>query len=320
MTALRPLRPARLEPGDLVGIIAPSSPPPDPGAVDQAVAGLERLGFRPRLARNVRARHGFLAGTDRERAADLMAVFNDAAVRGIICLRGGYGGARLLDLLDYAAIRRHPKVFAGYSDITSLHTAFNRRTGLITFHAPMLNRELSALGLSDYVRDSFLRTVTQPKPAGSLRVGYAGPVEVLRKGQAEGRLIGGNLSVLCGLIGTPYAPNFRGRILFLEDVGEKPYRLDRMLTHLALAGVFRQVAGVAAGLWKDCEDPTAATAKEFRQSSQDVLRERLGRLKIPVVLGLPFGHVELNATLPVGARAHLDARQGDLVITEAAVK
>jgi muramoyltetrapeptide carboxypeptidase len=126
--------------------------------------------------------------------------------------------------------------------------------------------------------------------------------------------------VLCSLIGSPYAPNFRGRILFLEDVGEKPYRLDRMLTHLELAGVFRQVAGVAAGLWKDCEDPTAATAKEFRQSSQDVLRERLGRLKIPVVLGLPFGHVELNATLPVGARACLDARKGDLIITEAAVK
>jgi len=317
----RTVKPERLCFGDTIGIVAPASPPPDPSSVDRSVEALEKFGFKPKLAKNVRARHGFLAGTDRQRAADLMAMFADAKVKAILCLRGGYGTARLVELLDYNVIRRHPKIFAGYSDITSLHGVFARKTGLITFHAPMLNGALSKADLPEFTRASFFRTLMEAQPPGNIAEGYGEKtVKILRRGVAEGRLVGGNLSVLCAAIGTPYAPVFKGKILFVEDVGEKPYRLDRMLTHLWNAGVLEQVAGVAVGVNSDCEDPTAAKAAEYRQTSADVIKERLSLLKVPVVTGLPFGHVDLNATLPVGAQARLDANRGELVITEAAVR
>jgi muramoyltetrapeptide carboxypeptidase len=318
---MRRLKPPRLEPGDLVGIIAPASAPPDPQAVDRAVAQVERLGFQAKLGRHVRARHGYLAGTDRERAADLMAMFTARRVRGVICLRGGYGTARIVDRLDFAALRRHPKVFAGYSDITLLHCALGTRAGLVTFHSPMLNEGLGAEKFPEFSNNAFLRTVSGRVAPGSICAGYPGQtVEIIRRGVAEGRLIGGNLSVLVTALGTPFQPPLKNRILFLEDVGEKPYRLDRMLTHLLNAGALQPVAGVAVGINQDCEDPAAATAKEYRQTSADVIRERLAGLGVPVVTGLPFGHQPLNATLPVGIRARLDAERGDLIVTEAAVE
>lgn len=315
------LKPERLCHGDTIGIIAPASAPPDPKAVDRAVAAVERFGFKPKLAKNARARLGFLAGTDRERATDLMTMFTDKKVKAIICLRGGYGTSRILDRLDYAAIRRNPKILSGYSDITSLHGALIKKSGLVCIHAPMLNGELADPKTPKFTRDSFFRTVMEAKPSGSICQGYGGDtISVLRSGVAEGRLIGGNLSLVSTSLGTPFAPSFKGKILFLEDVGEKPYRLDRMLTHLLNAGVFSQVAGVAVGVNEDCHDPDAKPGGEYRQSSTDVLKERLSLLRVPVVTGLPFGHGELNATIPVGVRARLDGKRGDLIITESAVR
>lgn len=315
------IKPERLQPGDVVGIIAPASAPPDPKAVDRAAAQVERLGFKPKLARNVRARHGFLAGSDGERATDLMTMFADKKVRGIICIRGGYGTARLLNLLDYAVIRRNPKVLAGYSDITSLHCALLVKAGLVTFHSPMLNEGLGGEKFPAFSNESFLRNVTQAKPPGSLCAGYdKKSISILRRGVVAGRLIGGNLSVLVTTLGTPYQPEFKNRILFFEDISERPYRLDRLLTHLLNAGLLQQVAGVAVGLNQDCDEPADAKAKEYKQSSADVLQERLKPLGVPVVTGLPFGHQPLNATIPIGVRARLDANRGDLIITEAAVR
>ena len=314
------LKPERLGFGDTVGLIAPASPPPDPQAIDRAAAALEQCGFKPRLGKNIRARHGFLAGGDRERAADLMAMFTDKKVKAIFCLRGGYGSARILDRLDYEVIRRHPKILAGYSDITSLHFALVKTVNLVSFHAPMWNSELNDPKTPEFTRDSFFRTVMEAKPAGSILAGGDGKATtVLRRGSAEGRLIGGNLSLLCASLGTPWQPSFKGRILFFEDVGEKPYRLDRMLTQLLNAGILQQVAGVAVGVNQDCEDPNAKTGGEYRQTAADVMQERLATLRVPVVTGLPFGHVDFNVTLPVGGLAQLDGRRGDLVITEAAV-
>jgi muramoyltetrapeptide carboxypeptidase len=226
----------------------------------------------------------------------------------------------LVERLDYALIRRNPKVFAGYSDLTTLHCAFSRKAGLVSFHAPMLNEGLGAEKYPEFSTRSFLRCVGEAQPAGSLCAGYTGrTVTCVHRGVADGRLIGGNLSVLVTTLGTPIQPQFRGRILFLEDVGERPYRLDRMLTHLLNAGLLQQVAGIAVGINVDCEDPLAAKAKEYRQSSADVWHERLKRVGVPVVVGLPFGHQPFNATVPVGIRARLDANRGDLIITEAAV-
>jgi muramoyltetrapeptide carboxypeptidase len=315
------IKPERLRSGDTIAIVAPASAPPDPTTIDRSVVAIEALGFAPRLSPNVRKRRGFLAGTDRERAADLVKMFTARDVRAILCLRGGYGTSRLIPLLDFAVLRRNPKILIGYSDITSLHCALLTRANLMSFHGPMLNSDFVRKDFPEFTLQSFLRTLTEPSPAGSIRQGYHDKtVSVLRRGRASGRLLGGNLSLLCATIGTPFQPSFRNRLLFLEDLDEPPYRFDRMLTHLLNAGLLQQVAGIAIGINRDCVDPHAATAREYRQTVEDVLAERLLPLKVPVVIGLPFGHVPLNATLPIGARATLDGIQGDLAITEAAVR
>jgi muramoyltetrapeptide carboxypeptidase len=321
MSRIRPVKPARLCFGDVVGIIAPASAPPDPKTIDLSAEALKKLGFKPKFSRNLRKRLGFLAGNDRERAADLMAMFADKKAKAIICVRGGYGSGRLCSTLDFELICQHPKILIGYSDITSLHCAFLKKANLVSFHGPMLNAELSTADLPDFTLESLLKTVMEAVPAGSIRAGFSGKtVSVIRGGRANGDLIGGNLSVLCTTLGTPYQPDFKNKILFLEDISEKPYRLDRMLTHLANAGLLQQVAGVAVGINHDCADPHANKLKEFRQTMTDVLEERLTPLKVPVVIGLPFGHQPWNATLPVGVRAELDGNNGDLIIVEPAVR
>jgi muramoyltetrapeptide carboxypeptidase len=316
-----PIKPDRLSHGDTIGIASPASPPRDPKAIDRAVAALENLGFRTTLGPNARRRWGFLAGDDRDRAADLMQLFSDPKVDAIFCLRAGYGTCRLLPRLDYANIRRHPKVFVGYSDITSLHLAFLKRANLVSFHGPMLHSDFLNDQMPDFTLEGFLRTVTQAAPAGSVSRGYAQKTaRVLREGKASGRLLGGNLTLLCASLGTPYQPSFRGKILFFEDVNEPPYRFDRLLTQLLNAGRLQQVKGIGVGVNHQCRDPKARGTREFRQTVEDVLAERLLPLGVPVVLGLPFGHVPHNATLPLGVEATLDAEAGDLLIDEAAVR
>ncbi len=315
------IKPPRLRFGDVVGLVAPGSPPRDPGAVARALAALAKLGFHPRPAHNARRRLGFLAGSDAERASDLMEMFSDREVKAIFCLRGGYGAGRLLPLLDYAWIQRHPKVFVGYSDITALHCALLTQAGLVSFHGPMMIDGLGGRRAPAFARQSLLRLIMEPSPAGSIRENYRGKtVRILKRGRAEGALIGGNLSLLCATLGTPFQPDFRDAILFFEDIREEPYRMDRMLTHLLNAGLLQRVAGVAAGIQAGGQKEPSKRRGEYRQSMEDVLEERLGLLKVPVVVGLPFGHVPLNATLPVGLKATLDADGGDLLINEPAVR
>jgi len=249
-----------------------------------------------------------------------MKMFTNRKVRAILCVRGGYGTARLLPLLDYQALRANPKIFVGYSDITSLQCAFLVKSGLVSFHGPMLNPDFITKDLPAFTLQSFLRTLMQPSPPGSICGGHQRKaVAILRRGVVCGPLVGGNLSLLCAAVGTPYQPSFRNRILFFEDLDEAPYRFDRMLTQLLNAGLLQQVIGVAIGLNAHCHDPRARHAREYRQTLDDVFRERLLPLKVPVVTGLPFGHTRLKATLPVGVRATLDAENGDLLIAEPAV-
>jgi muramoyltetrapeptide carboxypeptidase len=315
------IKPCRLYPGDTIGIISPASPPPDTDTIDRARAALDHLGFKTKLGPNALRRRGFLAGTDRQRAADLMRMFRDPEVRAILCLRGGYGTSRILDRLDYRLIRSNPKILVGYSDITALHCALLTRAGLVSFHGPMLNSDFAREELSEFTLGGFLRTLMGPFVPGSICRGYKDQtVTILRRGVATGQLVGGNLSLLCTTIGTSYQPSFKRKILFFEDLEEPPYRFDRMLTHLLNAGLLQQVNGIAIGLNRNCVDPKAKESSEYRQTVEDVLRERLLPLKVPVVLGLPFGHVRENATLPIGLRARLDAVEGDLMITESAVR
>jgi len=314
------IKPGRLQSGDAVGLVAPASPPSDPKAVADYMAALEKMGFKPRLAPNAKKRLGFLAGTDEERADDLMSMFADRDIKGIFCLRGGYGSGRLLGLLNYHFIKRHPKILVGFSDITSLHCALLTRSRLVSFHGPTLNTSLTSDHPPAFVLNSLWRTVMEPSAAGSICEGYTqNTISILRGGVASGQLIGGNLSVLCTTLGTPFQPRFKDNLLFFEDIDEQPYNFDRMLTQLLNAGVLQQVSGVAIGINKNCKDPDAAKTKEYRQTLDDVLEDRLKPLGVPVVTGLPFGHVRWNATLPFGIQARLDGEKGDLVITEAAV-
>jgi muramoyltetrapeptide carboxypeptidase len=339
------IKPRALEPGDTLGIVAPASPPPDANAIDRGVAALEKLGFKVKLAPNVRKRRGFLAGTDRERAGDLMRMFTNRKVHAILCLRGGHGTTRLLPLLDYKLIHANAKIFVGYSDITALHCAFLVKAKMISFHGPMVNADFAKDEIEEFTWQHFLhmlsnsgaqnlgapssrrRVVARHERAGKMPAlrgicdGYSGStVKILRAGTARGSLIGGNLSLLCALIGTPWQPPFRNSILFLEETGEAPYRIDRMLTHLLNCGLLQQVAGIAIGINTACEDKNPNTKKEFRQTADDVLKERLLPLKIPIVTGLPFGHTPHNATLPIGAEAILDAKKGDLLFPGPAVR
>ncbi len=236
-------------------------------------------------------------------------------------MRGGYGSSRLVTLLDYRTIRANPKILVGYSDITSLHCALLVNSGLVSFHGPMLNSDFLKKDFPDFTLQSFLRTLIKPSAAGSICAGYKGKtVSILRRGVASGPLIGGNISLLCATLGTSIQPTFKRSILFFEDLDEVPYRFDRMLTHLLNAGLLQQVAGIAIGVNADCFDPKAKGAREYRQTLEDVFKERLLPLKVPIVAGLPFGHIPLNATLPVGIRATLDGVRGDLIIVEAAVQ
>jgi muramoyltetrapeptide carboxypeptidase len=314
------IRPARLVPGATIGLAAPASAPADLRAIARGVAVLEDLGYRIQFAPHARQRLGYLAGPDRERAGDLMRLFTDKRVDAIMCLRGGYGTARLLPRLDYRTIRAHPKIFVGYSDITSLHCAFLTRAGLVSFHGPMLCSDLALPQLPDFTVQSFLRNLASAAPPGNIAAGYrGGTVRVLRRGRARGPLIGGNLALLCTTIGTPWQPPFRNAILFLEDLNEAPYRWDRMLTYLLNCGLLQQVAAVAIGINAHCEDPQAGRTTEYRQTLEDVLHERLRPLGVPVVTGLPFGHVPHNATLPIGVPAELDGHIGELHLLEAGV-
>jgi muramoyltetrapeptide carboxypeptidase len=311
MAAPSLIHPRPVSPGATLGIIAPASTPPNPSAVELAASRLVGLGFKIKFAPNVGKRNGFLAGTDRERTSDLMRMFTAKRVDAILCVRGGYGTARLLPLLDYSAIRKNAKAFVGFSDITSLQCAFLTQAKIVSYHGPMLVGDFAKPDMPEFTLTSFLETLAGKRKL--LNFGHTGrTAKTIRGGVARGQLIGGNLSVLCTVIGTPYQPRFKGRILFLEDIDEAPYRFDRMLTHLSNAGLLQQVSGVAIGINENCEDPKAKTAKEYRQSLEDVLRERLLPLKVPVVIGLPFGHVQINGTLPVGADVMLDADRGEL--------
>ena len=287
-------------------VIAPASPF-DRGRFDKGISKLEELGFRVAWRPDVFSTSGYLAGEDERRRKEIVEAFDDPEAKGIVCARGGYGTPRLLASLDFEALAKKPKVFVGFSDVTALLLAF-RKVGLVTFHGPMVTGRMSETAFSKEDAESFARAVTEAKPAG--RVGEG---RVLVPGSAEGPLVGGNLALVAALAGTPWALDGEGAILFLEDVGEKPYRIDRMLTQLELSGAVKNVAGLAFGRFSSCENPADPT-----QKVEDLLAAFAKKVGKPAVAGLPFGHEGENRTLPVGVRGRLEA--GVLEIVEAAVE
>jgi len=314
------IKPKRLEKGDTIGIVAPASQASDRTGIDKSKEALEKLGYRVVIGTHARNKRGYLAGSDEERLSDLEEMFANPEVKAIFCLRGGWGSARLLRALDFDIIRTNPKIFVGFSDITMLHLAIHSLTGLVTFHGPMMTSHLIKEDCPEFTRDSLWRMITEPAPFESILMKEGEKPRTLVPGQVEGKLIGGNLSIIVTTLGTPFEIETRGKILFIEDVDEKPYRIDRMLTHLLNAGKFENVAGIVCGEFSGCE-PDKKEGEEPTQSVEDVLRDRLEPLCVPLAMGFPFGHVDATATLPVGVNARLEAGEefADLIILSPAV-
>ena len=300
---------AGLRKGDTVGLVSPSSAVSERLALQLAQEAMEALGFRVRTGAHYGARHGHLAGTDAERAGDLNAMFGDREVKAIVCVRGGSGAARLLPLLDYPLIRRNPKVLLGYSDITALHCAIHAKTGLVTFHGPVGTGSWNRFNVDQFERLFFQRELMQyqnGRDAGDELVPRRNRTQTLRGGKAQGELVGGNLTVLTALAGSSYLPDFSGKILFLEDVGEAPYRIDRMFSTLKLMGALDKLAGFIFGDCSDCNPGDGYGSLTLDQIFDDYILP----LKIPAYRGAMIGHIREQFIVPVGGKVELDADAG----------
>jgi muramoyltetrapeptide carboxypeptidase len=304
----------------VLGIVAPASPLYNRGDIGRARAALAKLGFDLKLGQHVLDRRGYLAGNDAERASDFMRVWSDPDVDGIVCLRGGYGCARIVDRLDYEQIAAQPKVFVGFSDISALHLALGQRANLVTFYGPMVLTFAKPSATLGYTQQAFTRAVAQDTPLGAIEPNPDDPwVETINGGVVEGELVGGCLSLLANALGTRDDFDWRGKIVFLEDVNEEPYAIDACLVQLLRAGKFDGVAGIVVA------EHAGVAPREFRAafpstlSLEDVIDDLLRPLGVPTIYNLPLGHGAHLATLPLGVRARLNANAGRLEILESGV-
>jgi len=321
-----PRRPPRLRRGDVVGLIEPAGFSDGPEQVEAVRAAIAAMGLVPRVGAHVAARYGYLAGTDVQRAADINAMYRDEEVRAIFAIRGGWGSARLLPLLDWDVIRANPKLLIGLSDITALHLAFAARAGFPTLHGPNAANSWQAISWNSLWRLAFSGEAPElslAPPVLPLSAPEEGDSEgedgggrglvTIRPGKARGRLIGGNLSVFSTLMGTPWLPDFEGAILFLEEVNEAEYRVDRMLNQLALSGILGKVAGVIFG---QCTRCAIGVPGYLGFTVPQLLDHYLAPLGIPAVRGANIGHVGNQLCLPSGAGVELDAGAGALRLLE----
>ena len=297
-----------LRPGDTIGLIAPASKPQSREKISKSVRYFESVGYRVALGKNIEKQHGYLAGTDRERANDIHAMFADKNVKAIFMLRGGYGTIRLLPELDYGLIKKNPKILVGYSDATSLFNAIYHKTGLLScFYGPMPGVDIWD-GFDQFAEGCMWRALTSAKPIGELPMNKNDDVLLHAKKYepVEGRLIGGNLAVFSSSMGTPYLTSLKSKILFFEDVAESPYRIDRYLAQLKAAGVLDKAKAILLGQFTDCieEDKTKPTL-----TTEEVFKDYFSKLDIPILKNLPSGHVKRQWTIPLGAKYRVDGRK-----------
>jgi muramoyltetrapeptide carboxypeptidase len=306
--------PRRLVVGDQVALIAPASPVPSSRRLALGCERLEQFGLRVKPGRHALAEHGYLAGTDRERLHDLEAAFRDPNIKAIFCARGGYGVARLLKSFDVDVARRNPKPLVGFSDVTALHLAL-QRAGVISFWGPM---PCASLAWTAFSARSLMRALMSADPAGRVPFSSGHRPITLRRGIARGRLTGGTLSLLTSSLGTPYEVETRGRIVFMEDVDEEPFKVDRMLTQMTAAGKLSDAAGVALGIFTGTRLHSCPARRSL--TMRDVFADHLLPLKVPVLCNVAVGHVPDQVTLPYGVAARMDAGAGTIELLEAGVR
>lgn len=294
--------PPQLRPGARIGLVSPSGPLRDASDLERADANVRSFGWEPVAGDHVLERDGYLAGDDANRLADLNRFASDDSIDAVWCIRGGYGAMRLLDGIDYDAWSRQPRALIGYSDITALHASIGQRADIVTYHGPTAREQLTPM-----TRDSF---ATAMSLGGGASYFVRGEMRALRGGRARGRLVGGNLALVAGLVGTPFAWDLDGAILVLEDVSEHIFRIDRMLTQLRLSGALARVAGIAFGQFTDIPEDAANSQRPVER----VLQETADAVGVPCVANFPIGHVPDHVTLPLGAIAELDADAATLVV------
>lgn len=300
------IKPKALRPGDTVALSAPAGILPDFSEFDRMQKDLESFGFNVVFGEFVRSRYGYLAGRDYERALDLNRFFANPEIDGIIAVRGGWGCSRILPYLDFELIRSNPKVYCGFSDNTTLHLALLAYSGLISFHGPNGSSEWNP-----YTKNSFKEVLID----GHKAVFHSeSSVKTINGGRVSGHLVGGNLTILTTSLGTPYQPDFSGAILYLEDIGEAPYKIDRMLTHLSRAGALQKINGLIFGKCTDCGSSNTRGFNLYQ-----VLQQHISPLDIPAISGVDIGHESNNMTIPAGVSAELDADAGSFSLTEPAV-
>ena len=292
-----------------IGLVAPASPIYDSSQFDEMISTLNELGFNLKLGQHVQDQYGYLAGTDEDRAQDLMSMFTDPEVDAILCVRGGWGCNRIIDLLDYEIIKANFKPLIGFSDITSLHNALLSKTGLVSFHGPVGKSEWNS-----FTKNSFEEVLINKKRGVYELDELQIDAFTITKGTAEGPLLGGNLSVLVAMLGSDYLPSFDNAILFLEDVGEDVYILDRMLTQLKLNGILDQISGFIFGKCTNCD--AGSNSLTIPQLFDDLIKP----LNIPAYYGAMISHEKLNVTIPVGIRARMNAEEMKFEALSSAVK
>jgi len=306
------IKPPALKKGDKIAITSPAGALREHTDADKFKKLLEKLGFEVIMGMTVKAKHGYFSGTDEMRLNELHKFFADKTIKGIVCMKGGYGCARIIDQLDYEMISKNPKIFMGFSDITALIHSIYHYSGVVTFHGPVGNSSWNEYSVDYITRTVMLGEKVKYSPGSDVK---NDPIVTYKSGIAEGKLAGGNLSVLCSLAGTKWFPETAGRVLFLEDVHEEPYRLDRMLQQLKLMGVFENISGLVLGKFPKCfaEEP------DFAFSIPEVFSQHFSKAKFPVYSGAMIGHVANKYTLPIGINARMDADKGTIELLEEAV-
>ena len=307
------VKPKKLQQGDTIGLISPGFILPDSDRYDKIIDQIRKLGYKVKEGPNARNQYGYLAGTDKERAADLNTMFADDSVDAIMPFRGGWGCNRILPLIDFNIIRENPKILVGYSDITTLLLSIFAKTGLITFHGPV-----GKSAWTDYTKKNFKEVLTGQQKLFNIPdknlCEDCDELATITPGKVKGKLLGGNLSVLTAMMGSDYLPDWNNSILFLEDVGEDVYRLDRMLTQLKLNGVLEEISGFIFGQCTSCE-MSSSKSLTLRQ----VFNDHIKPLGIPAFSGAMIGHIDNMLTLPVGLPVEMDAQEGTIKLKEAAV-